>query len=155
MSYFSKSSNVQRIYFQINKNFQQKSFRIPVEFNEIKILQLLYRSNNPANESVLQIRTNNFDQTLHASDAQPFFIIVPKPSDVEYINMYNKPISADSEYVSNDVRYFNQIIFEVYESPPASSYPVPVSDAHLAAHPLQLELLVFKSHQHSEPNISA
>lgn len=143
MSFFSKETRHQRIHFTIDKNRKSFYFNINVDFHEIKILQLQYHSTDADNTTILRIRTGLFDQTFDANIQQPFFIVIPKPMNVQDVSMYNKPISADQEFITNNIRTLNQIMFEIYEDNPSTTNPLTlVSDAHLSTNPLYLELIL-------------
>lgn len=143
MSFFSKDTNIQRIFFILDKNKKLYNFNINVEFQEIKILQLQYHSTNVTDSTVFRIKTQLFDQTFDGNVQQPFFIIIPKPSTVKDISMYNKPISNDQEFITTNVRYFNQISFELYEDAPSTVLPLTlIDDVHLQQYPVYLELMI-------------
>lgn len=143
MSFFSKETKHQRIHFIIDQNRKSFNFNINVDFHEIKILQLQYHSIDASSTSVLRIKTNLFDQTYDANIQQPFFVIIPKPINVQDISMYNKPVSTDQEFITNNVRTFNQITFEIYEDNPSTVLPLTLVDnSHLAATPLYIELIL-------------
>jgi hypothetical protein len=143
MSFFNKDTKIQRIFFSLDRNKKDYHFNIHVEFHEIKILQLQYHSTDTVNSTVFRIKTQLFDQTYDANIQQPFFTILPKPANVKDISMYNKPVSNDQEFITNNVRYFNQISFELYEDSPDTILPLTlISDAHLAEYLVYLELMI-------------